>query len=117
MRNPPLSMSRAALASLLMSNSSRARLISAMSSSMSWGSVAILGSFAGALVDKLLQEQTRDHVQRLKDSITFVGAGREGGYLFVPVVEKEFQVFRGRHVREIALVVLQDVGNVSQVQV
>src|SRR5260370_36331220 len=94
-RKPPLSMTRADVASLSWINWRRTRSSSWMSSSMSWGSVAIafLGGLGRALRDELVQQHAGDHVERFKNPVALVGDRVEGGHLEVAVVQQEFHVF------------------------
>src|SRR5258706_4072043 len=102
MRNPPLSMMSATLASDFTRSSCRARPSSWTSSSMSWGSEGILGGFTIAVVDEFVEQDARDHVERLEDTLAFVGARREGRHFHLPIVEQEIHVFGRSHVRQIA---------------
>src|SRR5688572_33326706 len=117
MRNPPLSRSRATLASLFCRRSCIARSTSVMSSSISSGSGDISRSFSVGVVYKLVQEQSGNHVQGLKDPLTLMGAGGERRHLHFAIVEQEFHVLHRRRVWKIALVVLHNVRNVAQVLV
>src|SRR4051812_4322684 len=116
MRKPPLSMMMAALPSHLRSSSSSTRSSSRTSSSISWGSVGISCGLAITLVDELVQEQAGDHVQRFEHSLALVGATGEGWHFDVTVVEQEIHVLQGRDIGQVALVVLQHIGNVGQMQ-
>src|SRR5438445_7383135 len=73
MRKPPLSMTRAEVASLLTSRSSSKASIRRMSSSINWGRVGISGGSASALVDELVEQHAGNHVERFKDAFAFVG--------------------------------------------
>src|SRR5262245_50562165 len=111
MIKPPLSMMKAVPASLLINNSCMALFSALMSSSMSWGRVGIVsdfewqrflrpssGDFTLAFRDEFLQQQTSNHVQGFEDPVTLVGAGREGGDLFLPVIEQVFHELGRGHV-------------------
>src|ERR1700722_10371701 len=111
MRKPPLSMTSADVASAETMSSRSASLSRWRSSSMSWGRVAMSCILGDALVDVFLQQHARDHVQRLEHAFAFVRRRGKGRHLHVAVVEQKIHVFHGRGVRQIALVVLDDVRN------
>src|SRR6266446_4071726 len=116
MRKPPLSMISAVVASLFSSNSRSASSRHWTSSSISWGRVAMSCVLRRALADKLVQQHACDHVERFKHALAFVSDGGKGRDLQIPVIEQKLHILNRRHVRQISLVVLQHVGNVSQVQ-
>src|ERR1017187_6585029 len=116
MRKPPRSMTSAVVASLFSSSSLNDWSSSLTSSSRSWGSVAMSCVLRRSLRDELVQQHARDHVQRLKNALAFVRGRRERGNLNFAVVQQKLHVFHGRDVRQIALVVLQDIGNFVEVQ-
>src|ERR1700722_12640684 len=71
---PPLSIINAAVASLRWSNSINAPSMRLMSSSMSWGRPMFVSNApSGALVDEFVQQQPRDHVQRLEHPLALRG--------------------------------------------
>src|SRR5262245_12201666 len=109
MRKPPLSMTIASEASVFIRSSCRDSESSCTSSSMSCGSVAILSGFTLALVNELVQQHARDHVQRLEDPFAFVRASGERWHFNLLIIEEEIHVFHRRDVRQIAFVVLQHV--------
>src|SRR5215472_11321585 len=111
-RNPPLSMISAVVASLFSSKSRNASSRRSMSSSISCGSVAMSCVLRRALADELVQQHAGDHVEGLEDALALVSDGREGRYLHLTVVEQEFHVLNRGHVGEVPLVVLQDIGDV-----
>src|SRR6266568_8416687 len=115
-RKPPLSITSAVTASLRskkLRNTSSRRW---MSSSSSWGRVGISGVLRRAEIDELVQQQPRNHVQRFKDAFAFVRGGGEGRHLDVAIVQQELHVFDRRGVGQVALVELQDVGDVFDVE-
>lgn len=57
-----------------------------------------------------MKNRLRDGVERGEDVATAAGVGFEADERHRPVVEKVFEVFDGRGVRKIALVVLQHDG-------
>src|ERR1043165_1341693 len=115
MRKPPLSIISAALPSHLCSRSSKTRSSSWTSSSISCGSVAMSGGFAITVVNELVQKQARNHVEGFKDPLALVGAAAEGWHFHLTIVEQKIHIFDRSRIGEIALVELQDVGNVGQV--
>src|SRR5581483_8805492 len=119
MRKPPLSMTSTVVASVCTRKSCSASLRTLMSSSINCGSVAmscgLWRAMRLALVDELVQQQARNHVQRFKNSFAFVRGSRERRHLHFTIVQKKFHVFHRRGVRQIALVVLQHVGNFSEI--
>src|ERR1051326_7459360 len=68
------------------------------------------------VADELVQQQPGDHVQRLEDSFALVGAGGKGWNLNFPIVEQKFHIFYGSDVGEVALVVLEDVRDLGEIQ-
>src|ERR1039457_3678521 len=108
MRKPPLSMTSAAVASVCRMNSRSASSIRCMSSSISWGRVALSRVLGGALVDEFLEQQTRDHIERFEHALALVRGGIERRHLHLAVVQQIFHVFDRRGVRQVALIVLQD---------
>src|SRR2546422_10859131 len=112
MRKPPLSRSKETLASLFSMSSCIARSNSAMSSSISSGSGDISRSSSVRVVYKFIQEQSSNHIERLEDPLALVCARGERRHLPLAVVQQEFHVFHGCRVGQIALVVLDHIGNV-----
>src|SRR5512145_851314 len=110
MRNPPLSMIRAAVASLLARSSNSSSSSRWMSSSMSWGREAMSCVLRRSLADELVEQHAGDHVEGFKDAFALVGGGGEGRDLDFAVVEQKLHVFDGSDVGEVAFVVLEDVG-------
>src|SRR6185503_2127116 len=115
MRKPPLSMSSAAADSLWATRSRSAPSRTRMSSSMSWGRVNMSGGPAGAFVDELVQQHAGDHVQGFEDTLALVGARGEGRHHHFAVVEEKLEVFERRGVGDVALVILDDEGDVGEV--
>src|ERR1039457_1731098 len=115
MRKPPLSMMSAVVASVWPINSRNAASSCWMSSSISWGRVAMSCGLGSALVDEFLKQHARDHVERLKHPLAFVRGAIERRHLHFAVVQKIFHVFGRRGVRQVAFVVLQDVRNFRDV--
>ena len=68
------------------------------------------------LIDEFLQQQTRNHIQRLKNALALVGSGAERRHLHVAVIEQIIHVFNRRGVRQIALVVLDDIGDFPEIE-
>src|SRR5262249_29381543 len=87
-----------------------------MSSSTSWGKVAMSCVLRSALADELVQQQARDHVQRLEYTFGPMRRGGEERHLQLPVVEQEFHVIDWGDVGQVALVVLEDVRDLVQVE-
>src|ERR1035438_910017 len=116
MRKPALSMINAVVASLFSTSSRNSRSSRAMSSSMSWGRLAMSRVLRTSLADEFVQQHAGDHVERLEDALALVGRRGERGHLNIPVVQQEFEVFHGGNVRQVALVVLNHVGNFRQVE-
>src|ERR1022692_3890786 len=116
MRKPPLSMMSAAVASAAVMSSLSASLSRWMSSSMSCGRVDISGMLGNALIDVFLQQHTGDHVQRFEHTLAFVGTGGKRRHLYIAVVHKEIHVFERSGVRQVALVILQHVWNLAEVE-
>src|SRR6266487_5480066 len=108
MRKPPLSMSMMTVASERDSKFSSAVSSTRISSSKSCGSDAISPFGARALVDELVQQQTRNHVERFKHAFAFGSDGGKGRHLHLAVVQGKLQVIDGRDIGQITLVVLQD---------
>jgi hypothetical protein len=69
-----------------------------------------------ALVDIFVEQHPRDHVQRLEHAFAFVCTAGKRRHLHVAVVEQEIHVFRRRGVGQITFVVLQNVGNLADVE-
>src|SRR5579862_8563668 len=105
MRNPPLSMISAVVASLFSSNSRSASSRRWISSSTSCGSVPMSCVLRRGLADELVQQHARNHVESFEDALAFVGDRRKGRHLHVPVVEQEFHVVYRGDVGQITLVV------------
>ena len=78
--------------------------------------MAILCVLRSALVDELVQQQARDHVQRLEHAFALLRGRGERRHLHFAVVEKKFHVLGRRDVGQVALVVLQHVRDVIQVE-
>src|SRR5258705_6265122 len=116
MRKPPLSMISAVVASLFSSNSRSSSSSSWISSSISWGSVAMSCVLRSSLADILIKQHPGDHIERLKNAFAAVRSRAEGGHLHFAVVEQKFHVFGRRNIGKVPFVVLQDVGNLSQIQ-
>src|SRR5471030_213114 len=115
MRKPPLSMISAAVASVLAMNSRSVSSKRRMSSSISWGRVSMSCVLWNALIDKFLQQQAGDHVQRFEHALAFVRGRGKRRHLHVAVVQKKIHVFDGRGVGQVALVVLKDAGDFPEI--
>src|SRR5262245_45325007 len=98
MMKPPLSRTRAEVASLLARRSSSARSSCRISSSRSWGRLPISGRLAGAFVDELVEQHAGHHVQGLKNSVALMRGGTKGRHLHFPVVQEELHVIDGRRI-------------------
>src|SRR5689334_9254124 len=98
MRNPPLSRISAVQASLFSSKSRKMLSSCRMSSSMSWGRVAMSCVLRCALADILVEQQARDHVERLEHAFTLVRDGFKGRDLHLAIVEEVIHVFDRRGV-------------------
>ena len=114
-----------ARASVCVSNSRNSSSNRWMSSSISWGSVAMIILGRGhptscvlrrSLADKFVQQHAGDHVQRLEDTFATMSAGRERRHLNLAVVEQKFHVFNRGDIRQVPLVVLQHVRNLLEIQ-
>src|SRR5579862_8926971 len=116
MSGPPLSMTMAAVASLLRSNSSRAVSRAWTSSAINGGRPGISRGFWSAFADELVEEQARDHVERFKDALATGGDRRERGRLHFAIVEQELHVFDGSDIGQVALVVLENVRDFGKVK-
>src|SRR5258706_1950663 len=116
MRNPPLSMISAVVASLFSSSSRNSSSSSWISSSISWGNVAMSCVLRSSLTDVLIKQHPGDHVQRLKNAFTAVRGRTERGDLHFAVVEQKFHVFGRSNIGKIPLVILEHVGNFAQIQ-
>src|ERR1039458_1935547 len=116
MRNPPLSMISAVVASLFSSNSRNALPICSTSSSVICGKVAMSCVLRSCLANELVQQHARDHVERLKHAFAPVRRGAEGGNLEVAVVQQKLHVFHRGDIRQITLVILQHVRNVGEIE-
>src|ERR1022692_5034220 len=109
-KKPPLSMISAVVASLFSSRSLNASSRNLTSSTRSWGKVAMSCVLRRSLRDVLVQQHARDHVQRFENPLAFVRGGRERRHLHLAIVQQKLHVFHRRDVRQIALIVLQDIG-------
>src|SRR6185436_11854062 len=81
MRNPPLSTINAVVASLRLRNARKTLSRASMSSSISWGKVAMSCVLRDALLDVFVQQHARDHVERFEHALATVGGGVERGHL------------------------------------
>src|ERR1700690_2633965 len=116
-RKPPLSMISVAIASVLTMNSRSIPSSCRTSSSISWGRVAMSCVLRnGLVIDEFVQQQARDHVQRFEHALAFMRRGTERRHLHFTVVQQIFHVIHRRGVGQVALVVLQHVGDFRQVQ-
>src|ERR1035438_2665139 len=95
MRKPALSMINAVVASLFSTSSRNSRSSRAMSSSMSWGRLAMSCVLRTSLADEFVQQHAGDHVERLKDAFALVGCCGKRGHLDVAVIEQKVEVFDG----------------------
>src|SRR5258707_4579222 len=116
MRKPPLSIINAVVASLFSSKPFSSSSSNWMSSSISWGKVAMSCVLRSSLADILIEQHPGDHVERLKNAFAPMGGRAKRGHLHVAIVQQELHVFNGSDVRQIALVILQDIGNLSEVE-
>src|SRR5450759_2962778 len=116
MRNPPLSMTSAVVASLFSNSSRNSSSSSWISSSISWGNVAMSCVLRSSLADVLVEQHSGDHVQPLENAFTAVRRRGEGGYLHFAIVEQKLHVFSRRDVRKVPLVILQHIRNFPQIQ-
>src|ERR1039458_96244 len=99
MRKPPLSMISAAVASVFAMNARNVSSHRRMSSSISWGRVAMSCVLWNALVDEFVQQQARDHVQGFKHAFALVRRRVERRHLHFAIVQQKFHVFHRRGVR------------------
>src|SRR4051812_30644649 len=113
-QKPALSVRMAVAASLLDKRSPRAASSTVTSSSRSCGSVCM--SPAGVFVNKFLQQQSRDGVERLENAFAFGGGGFEGRHAHVAIIQQIFHVFDRRDVWQIALVILENVRNRREIE-
>src|SRR5262252_8125165 len=104
MRNPPLSMTRAAVDSVWTTNSRSVSSSRRTSSSISWGKVAMLCGLGNALVDEFLEQHPRDHVQAFEHALRFVSRGLKRRHMHLTVVEQIVEILDRRGVGEVALV-------------
>src|SRR4029434_6907989 len=109
-------MIRTVVASLRPRNSRKTSSSPRMSSSRSCGKVAMSCVLRNVLVDVLVEQQACDHVEWFEDAFALVANRGEGRHLHLAVVEQKFHVFHRRGVGQIALVVLQNVRNIIQVE-
>src|SRR5258706_4746229 len=109
-------MTSAAVASLCSSSSSKTWSICWTSSSMSWGRVAMSCVLWCGLADELVEQHAGDHVERLENAFALVSGTLECRHLDFAVVDQVVHVFHRRDVGQIALVVLEDVGDVGEVE-
>src|ERR1017187_6643841 len=116
MRKPPLSMISAVVASLLSRSSRSSPSSCSMSSSISWGRLAISCVLRSCLADEFVQQHASDHVEGLKDAFALVRGGAEGGNLEVAVIQEELHVFHWGSIGQVALVILQNVGDVGEIE-
>jgi hypothetical protein len=72
--------------------------------------------FARPFVDEFVEQQARNHVERLEDALALEGHGREGRHLHLAVVEQEIQILDRRGIGQVALVVLQDVRDFGEIE-
>src|ERR1035438_6041269 len=114
-KKPPLSMISAVVASLFSSRSLNTSSSSLTSSTSSWGRVAMSCVLRRALGDVLVEQHARDHVQRFKNAFAFVRGAGERGNLHFAIVQQKLHVFNRRDVRQITLVILQNIRNVREV--
>src|SRR5437899_3140248 len=114
-RNPPLSTTNAVVASLRRRNSPRIKSSAWMSSSRSWGKVAMSCVLRRGLVDVFVEQHARDHVERLEHAFAAMRGGAEGRYLHFAVVEQKLEVLDRGGVGQVAFVELQHVGNLVEI--
>src|ERR1035437_234127 len=101
MRNPPLSMISAVVASLFSSNSRSSLPRRSTSSSIICGKVAMSCVLRSCLANELVQQHARDHVERFKHAFALVRRRAEGGDLEVAVIQQELHVFHRGDIRQI----------------
>src|SRR2546423_3199773 len=101
----------AVVASLFSNNSRNSSSRSWMSSSISWGRVAMSCVLRSGLANVFIEQHAGDHVEGLKNAFTPVRGRAERGHLHFPIVEQKFHVFGRGNIGQVTLVVLQDIGN------
>src|SRR5579872_2995682 len=116
MSGPPLSMIKAIEDSLRTSNSLSTASRRCTSSSINDGSPGIALFLSRRFVDELVQQHSRNHVQRLKYSRAFGGHCGKGWHLYLAVVQQKLHILDGRDVGQIALVVLNDIWNIGNIE-
>src|SRR6267142_5740219 len=116
MRKPPLSMIRAVVASLRSRNPRNTSSSCWISSSMSWGKVAMSCVLRLALVDVLVEQHAGDHVERFENALALVRGGRERRHLHFAVVKEKFHVLHRRGIGQVAFIVLKNVRDSFEIQ-
>src|ERR1044071_5505824 len=89
-QKPALSVMIAVAASLLDKSSPNAPSSTVMSSSSNCGSVCM--SPAGVFVDKFLQQQARDGIERFENAFALCGRGFKSRHAHVAIVQQIFHV-------------------------
>src|SRR5438445_13605552 len=84
-RNPPLSKTNAVVASLRRRNSPRIKSSDWMSSSRSWGKVAMSCVLRRGLVVVFVEQLEHDHVEHFEHGLVVMHGGDDGRYLHVQV--------------------------------
>src|SRR5688572_28388769 len=97
-KNPPISRSNAAVASLLVTRSPKAPSNSWTSSSISCGRVNIC-LLACAFVDEFVQEEPRNHIKRLENPFGLGCRRRERRNLHLTIIQEEVHVFHRSNIR------------------
>src|SRR5581483_2048080 len=119
-RNPPLSITRAVVASVSVISSPSMTLNCWTSSSMSCGSVAMRldmsRRLSGTLADELVEQHAGDHVERFEYSFALVSDRSERRDLNFAIVQKKLHVVGRSDIGQILFVVLENIGNVREVQ-
>src|SRR5262245_33991702 len=89
--NPPLSMTRAVVASVCLRNSPSASSITLMSASLRGGNVVIISRsvLRSVLVDELGKQRARNGVQGFENAAAIVGCRGKRGHLHLAAVEKK----------------------------
>src|ERR1700722_12279769 len=109
MRKPPLSMTNAAVVSVPATKARSVSSIFWMSSSISCGRVAMFQwacsgvlRLRSGLVDEFMEQEARNHVERLENAFAFMRGGGKSGGLGLAIVQQVVEVFSRRGIGQIA---------------
>jgi len=80
------------------------------------GSFSCVLRLRRVLIDEFMEQQARNHVERLKNAFTFMSGSRKRRNLGLTVVQQKLHIFKRGNIRQIAFVVLKHMRNFIQVE-